>query len=150
MAEAKKSTAAKVASPKATVKPPAGEPQTEPVLEPTPAPVSDVDVTSAESQEPAQEPIPDEKLPAETDEDQSDDLVLTEDDEPNIEAEAPEELVNVVEPCPKCYPGGWFEHEEGVTAACAHLRVVYGTPVVITAKLAKELGFKPMGKGEGE
>lgn len=154
MAEAKKSTAAKVASPKATVKPPAEEPKT-PAEESSAVPEEQPATPNAETPEDedaAKDAAPDHEAPEPQD---SQEVGLADKDEalgdgPNIEAKAPAELVNVIEPCPTCYPEGWFEHEEGIQAACSHLSVIYGTPLVITAELAKELGYKPTGKGEGE
>ena len=140
----KKATAAKAAP--AEPKPEDVAPQGE-----QPAPdtgASNVDVTSVQSQEPAQEPVPDSEQPAGTQDDESEAEPLTEDedeDEDEDEEPVPEEMVNVLEPCPTCYPEGWYEGAtDGTVASCPHLAVAYGVPVALSAQQAFDLGYRPL------
>lgn len=90
------------------------------------------DVTAAESESPAQEPVPGELEPATIDDPELTDTVLTEPD-----------LVNVAVPCPSCYPEGWFEGAiEGARASCSHLTIVFGEFTELGRALAFELGYE--------
>lgn len=52
------------------------------------------------------------------------------------------DLVAIGEPCPQCYPKGWFEGAVlGARASCGHLSIVFGEFETMTRERAIELGY---------
>lgn len=49
-----------------------------------------------------------------------------------------------MDPCPKCYPEGWFEGAAaGTVAGCRHAKVPFGEGLVMTKEQAREMGYGP-------
>lgn len=89
------------------------------------------------------------------DESQEIDLLQYKQPEPRLEGADPkmstpaaikkhEEMICVMDPCPKCYPHGWYEGAaEGTIAGCRHVKVPFGKGLEISREKAIELGYGP-------